>query len=132
MTQDFTKIGIQPKPPDDALTDMIRNGVPPVSGKAGLTRMLDKLSGDVPLGADAPTRPLRKFIAGSWALQHMVKYGLGAALLLLAGLAFCWVSVKGEFSLRNLALGVACLAAAFVLGRAARGEARALRSISKA
>ena len=133
MTQDFTKIGIQPAPPpDDALTETIRAGLPPASGKAGFARALDKLTGDVPPGADAPTKPLRKFIAGSSALLHVLKYGVGAAAAFVVGLIFCYAGLEDKFSPQRFAIGIGALAVAFLLARAAWGAARALHSISKA
>ena len=133
MTQDFTKVGIQPKlPPGDGLTETIRHGVPPASGKAGLARAWGKLTGEVPLGADAPTKPLRKFIAGSSALLHVLKHASGALLALIIGSMFCYVSISDEFSAQRVAIGIGGLAAAFIMGRWSWHAARELQSISKA
>jgi hypothetical protein len=133
MTQDFTKVGIQPElPPGDALTETIRHGLPPASGKAGLARAWGKLTGDVPPGADAPTKPMRKFIAGSSALLHVLKFGFGALVALIIGLMFCYVSIADAFSAQRLAIGIGGLAAACLLGRWSWQAARELRSIAKA
>jgi len=133
MTQDFTKVGIQPElPPGDGLTEVIRHGVPPASGKAGMARAWGKLTGDIPAGADAPTKSLRKFIAGSSALLHVLKFGFGAIVALIIGLMFCYVSIVDEFSAQRCAIGIGGLAAALIMGRWAWQAARELRSISKA
>jgi len=133
MTQDFTKVGIQPElPPGDGLTETIRHGLPRATGKAGLARAWGKLTGDIPPGADAPTKPLRKFIAGSWALLYVLKYGFGAVVALMVGLMFCYVSIADEFSAQRLAIGIGGLAGAFIMGRWSWHAARELRSISKA
>lgn len=133
MTQDFTKVGIQPKlPPGDHLTETIRHGLPPASGKAGLARAWGKLTGEIPPGADAPTKPLRKFIAGGWALLYVLRYAFGAVVALLVGLMFCYVSIADEFSAQRLAIGIGGLAASFLMGRSSWRAARELKSISKA
>jgi len=133
MTQDFTKVGIQPElPPGDDLTETIRHGLPRATGKAGLARAWGKLTGEVPPGADAPTKPLRKFIAGSWALLYVLKYGFGAVVALMVGLMFCYVSITDGFSAQRFAIGIGGFAAAFIMGRWSWHAARELRSISKA
>jgi hypothetical protein len=134
MGQDFSKVEIQPEPaePSDPLTEAVRTGIPPQSGLSGLKLGVEKLTGAVPMGIDAPTKGLRKAIGGGWELLSVLKHGFCALFFLLLGVACCYFGVKDKFEIEVLALGVASLVLAAVLGRLALQAARNLGSIAKA
>ncbi len=132
MVQDFTKVGIPQEPEErDPLTDVVRSGIKPPMGREGLRLGIQKLTGTVPLGVDAPTKGLRKFIGGGWELLSFLKFGFLAVVFLVVGVAFCYFGAEGQhFGLKMV--GLASLALCAVLARFAFHAARNLRSIAKA
>jgi hypothetical protein len=133
MTVDFTK-DMQPSEegPEDSLTQAVRHGIAPRSGLAGLGLALDKLTGHVPLGIDAPTKAGRKVIAGSWALLGVLKYGALGLFFLLVGIGFCFTGMHGRIDFKLLGFGLGGLLLGAVSTRWAIHAARNLRSIARA
>lgn len=131
MVQDYTKIGIQPEQaePSDPLTEAIRAGT---SQQPGLGMAIKKLTGEVPMGSDAPTKGLRKGIAGAWELLAVVKYGLGTVFFLLFGCLFTYFGVAPAFAPTFFALGIGGLALSALCARWTLHAARNLRSIARA
>ena len=132
MVQDFTKVGTPLKPEEwDPLTDVVRNGIQPPRGWEGLRLGFQKLTGSVPLGVDAPTKGLRKFIGGGWELLSLLKFGFLAIVCLVVGIAFCYFGAEGQH-LGMKIFGLVCLALFAVFARWTFHAARNLRSITKA
>jgi hypothetical protein len=131
MAQDFTKIGIQPEQAEasDPLTEAIRHGT---SQQPGLGMAVQKLTGEVPMGSDAPTKGLRKGIAGAAELYAVLKYGFGTAVFLLFGCAFTYVGVAPAFAPKLLAFGIGSLALSALFARWTLHAARNLRLIARA
>jgi len=57
----------------DELTRAVREGVRPEGMKERLRLAADKLTGNVPMGIDAPNKSLRKTIGGAAELLHLIK-----------------------------------------------------------
>jgi hypothetical protein len=117
---------------DDELTRAVREGVRPEGVKEKLEFAADKLTGNVPMGIDAPNKTVRKTIGGASELLHLLKYGFTGLILFLAGVAFLYVGVTGEINLTMFALGAALLLLGLWGLRSAYRAGRNLRSISKA
>jgi hypothetical protein len=131
MVQDYTKIGIQPEPAEepDPLTELIRAGS---SQQPGLGMAVKKLTGEVPMGADAPSKGLRKGITGAWELLSVVKYGFGTVFFLLFGGVFTYFGVVPAFAPTLFAFGIGGLALSALSARWTLHAARNLRSIARA
>lgn len=119
-------------PGEDELARAVREGVRPEGMKERLKLAADKLAGNAPMGIDAPSKTLRKTIGGAAELLHLLKYGFLGVFLFLAGGAFLYVGVSGEFNLTTLVLGVGLLLLGIWGLRSAYRAGRNLRSISKA
>ena len=134
MVRDFRKIGLQAKPAErrDPLTEAIRTGLPSPSGPAGAKLAVDKLAGTQPMGIDAPTKGLRKLIAGGSELHSVLEYGFGAVFFLLLGVACCYLALSERFDLNIFGFGIGSLALGAFLLRSALRALRNLRSISRA
>ena len=117
---------------DDDLTRRVRQGVFADSGKEGLRLAMDKLTGNVPLGVNAPTKSLRKLIGGGGELlEFLVSGGLGLLLLLL-GTVFLWVGIGVPPDWSVLGVGAALVLIALLALRSARTALRKLRAIARA
>lgn len=131
MVQDYTKIGIQPEQAEasDPLTEAVRAGT---SQKPGLGMIVKKLTGEIPMGIDAPTKGLRKGIAGASELLAVLRYGFGAAVFLLVGCVFMYAGVASGFAPKSFAFGIGNLALSALFGRWTLHAAKNLRSIARA
>ena len=116
----------------DELTRAVREGVRPEGMKERLRLAADKLTGNVPMGIDAPNKSLRKTIGGAAELLHLIKYGFLGLFMSLAGAMFLYVGVSGELNLTILALGAGMLLLGIWGLKSAYRAGRNLRSISKA
>jgi hypothetical protein len=114
------------------MTDAVREGITPRSGLGGLRLGVEKLAGAVPMGIDAPSKGMRKAIGGGWELLSVLRYGFLALVLLIIGVACCYLGARGPFEIEVLALGVGSLALAALFARWTLKAARNLRSIGKA
>ena len=132
--RDFTKGGVHEtsEQEPDPVTEAIRSGVERKTGIEGLKLGLAKLSGDVPMGVDAPTKGLRKTIGGGWELLHLLKYGFLSAFLLLAGGLFLWAGTHEKIDLKLLGVAAILLVLGLISGRWAVRAGRNLRAITKA
>jgi hypothetical protein len=110
----------------------VRDGVKPEDVKERLQLAADKLAGNVPLGADASSKSLRKGIAGSAELLAIIGHGLFGLLLVVLGALFLSVGLQAHFNLDIFSIGALLLILGMWSLRAARRAARNLRAISKA
>ncbi len=91
----------------DELTRVVREGVPRPQGiKEALKLAGDKLTGRVPLGADASSKTVRKTLAASSELLAVVKFGFVGSLLVLLGALFIWAGFSGSVNWQTLGVGV--------------------------
>ncbi len=116
----------------EEIARLVRDGVKPESAKERLQLAADKLSGNVPLGVDAPNKILRKGIAGSAELLALIKYGLFGLLLVIFGALFLSVGIQSKFNLDLLGIGAILLTLGIWSLKAACRAARNLKAISKA
>ncbi|MET0855701.1 MAG: hypothetical protein ABWY27_03025 [Telluria sp.] len=132
--QDFTKVGIQPEQAEtpDSLTEAIRAGLPPGSARSGWEIGVKKLTGEIPMGMDAPTKGLRKFTAGASELLVVLRCGFGTLAFLLSG-GFCsYTGLSKGFDFKWLAFAMGSLVMAGLFARGTLHAVRNLRSILKA
>jgi hypothetical protein len=117
---------------DAAYTDMVRSGVVRDDARGRLSLAMKQFSGEVPLGVDAPTRGLRKFIGGGGELLAVVRNGLlGLALSVLGG-GFIWASWGAPPQWLGIGMGAAMLLLGLWLLRAAWLAQRRFRAILRA
>ena len=122
-----------PLSPEQArLTQAIRDGVSANTLREGVAMAAGKLSGRIPLGADAPTKALRKVIGGGGELLELLRSGFFGILALLLGPLFLWVGFSGVVQWSLIGLGFGCLIVAAVLLRSAARAFRNLRTITRA
>ncbi|WP_291987643.1 hypothetical protein [Luteitalea sp.] len=114
------------------VTAMVRSGVVRDDPRGRLSLALQQLSGEVPLGVDAPTRRLRKVIGGGGELLAVVRAGLFGFVLIVLGSGFIWASLQSPVSWMGLGLGAVMLGAGVWLLRAAWRAQRRLRAIMRA
>jgi hypothetical protein len=79
----------------------IRHGVAPTTVRAGLPLAADKFTGRVPLGADAPTKTLRKVLGGGGELLELLRSLMFGLLALIIGAALIWVGCQLPTSTDN-------------------------------
>jgi hypothetical protein len=84
--------------------------------------LLKKLSGEVPMGVDAPTK----------SLLDVLKFGLLGVFLSLGGLLFLAVGLVGDGDLTLIGLGAAVAGIGLWSLRSARDAVKRLRAISQA
>lgn len=125
----------QPGTPEDAdadLTALVRTGVVGNHPRGRFALALKQLSGEVPLGVDAPTRGLRKTIGGGGELLVVLRDGFFGLVLALLGPLFIWASWRAPVYWMGIGLGAALLLAGLWLLRAAWRAQRRLRAILRA
>lgn len=104
----------------------------PTTPGARLRTAMKKMSGELPLGVDAPTRGLRKFLGGAGELLVVLRDGFFGLLLVLLGPVFIWAGWGPPPSWITLAVGVGCLPPGLWLLRAAWRAQHRFRAILKA
>lgn len=119
-------------PEQARLAKTIRDGVGANTLREGVAMAAGKLSGRIPLGADAPTKALRKVIGGGGELLELLRSGFFAILGLLLGPMFLWVGLTGVIQWGLIGLGFGCLVMAVFLLRIAARAFRNLRTITRA
>lgn len=118
---------------DAAITALVRTGVQPENFRERLRLVAQQATGDVPRGVDAPTRGLRKGIAGAHALLSVVRNSLVGFILAGLGLLFTWAGVYTRpIYWYAVALGGALLLVGGWLLRSAWRGRRQLRAILRA
>jgi hypothetical protein len=116
----------------DEIERLVREGVKPKTMKERFQLMADKLTGNVPLGADASRKGLRKGIAGSAELLSLIKFGVFGLLLVVFGAMFLFVGLHGQFNVDVFSIGALLLILGIWSLREARKAGRNRRAISKA
>jgi hypothetical protein len=116
----------------ETLTQRVRHGVFADSVSGGLRLAAGKLAGNVPLGINAPTKPLRKLIGGGSELLELLRYAALGLILALIGALLLWVSLSGEPDWKMLGIGAALLGISVWPLRGARTALRNLRAITRA
>lgn len=123
----------RPQSPDQAhLTKMIREGVNANTLREGLAMAAGKLSGRIPMGADAPSKTMRKAIGGGGELLELLRSGFFGVLGLILGPLFIWVGVQGVVAWNLIGIGAGALLVALLCLRSAVRAFRNLRTISRA
>jgi hypothetical protein len=100
--------------------------------RGGLALAAGKLSGRIPMGADAPTKTLRKVIGGGGELLEVLRSGFFGILGLVLGPLFLWAGFSGAIQWSLIGLGFGCLIVAAVLLRSAARAFRNLLTIRRA
>jgi hypothetical protein len=114
------------------LTQRVRHGVFADSVSGGLRLAAGKLAGNVPLGSDAPTKPLRKLIGGGGELLELLRYAALGLILALFGAMMLWVGLSDGPDWKMLGIGAALLGISVWPLRGARAALRNLRAIARA
>jgi hypothetical protein len=109
----------------------IRHGVAPTTVRAGLHLAADKFTGSVPLGADAPTKTLRKVLGGGGELLELLRSLMFGLLALIIGAALIWVGCQQPLQWKFLAVGAIVLVIGAFFLRAARTAFLNLRTIAR-
>lgn len=136
MNPDSASIGIlndQPVAlePLDPLTQAVRAGLPR-SGLSAAQLAIGKLTGEVPVGIDAPTLKTRKLLMGGWALLAALRWAVLGLILIFVGAVCCYLGLHEGFDLRFFGFGISSLALAAVFARWAMHSARELRYVVRA
>ena len=120
-------------PPEQArLAATIRDGTSANTIREGVAMAAGNLSGRIPLGADAPTKLLRKTIGGGGELLELLRSGFLSLMGLLLGPVFLWVGFSGVIQWSVVAIGFGLLGVGVFLLRAAVRAFRNLRTIMRA
>jgi hypothetical protein len=115
-----------------ALTQRVRQGVFADSVSDGLRLAAGKLAGTVPLGINAPSKGLRKWIGGGSELLELLRCAALSVMLGLFGAIFLWVGLADQPNWKMLGIGTALLGLSWWPVRGARAALRNLRAISRA
>jgi len=117
----------------DELTRTVRDGVPRPHGiKEAIKLTGDKLSGRVPLGADASNKTVRKTLAGGSELLAVVKFSFLGSILVLLGAVFIWAGFSGGANWQTLGVGVVVVLLGGWCLKTAIGAFQRLQSIRRA
>ncbi len=112
---------------------VIATGLPPAKGLAGLQRGWAKLTGQLPLGVDAPTPLLRKTIGGGTALLECIRFGFLALLMVVIGLMLVFASLSSnQPHLIMTLIGLALLPLAYWFFQTAQQKWRLLCAVAQA
>lgn len=112
---------------------MIATGLPPAQGWAGLQRGWAKLTGQLPLGVDAPTALLRKTIGGGAALLECIRFGFLALLMVVvAGLLLFASLSSSQPNMMMTLIGLALLPLAYWFFQTAQKKWQLLRAVVQA
>jgi hypothetical protein len=135
MVQDLTKVGIQQSNdgPIDPLTQLIREVRGNRDHPVGKQLVTDRLTGQAPIGVDAPSLGARKLIADSYTLLHTLQLLAGTLFSLVIGADLIWLSFRATgFDWKFFSIGTGLLLLGLWLGRNCKRGFRELRAISKA
>jgi hypothetical protein len=115
-----------------ALTQRVRQGVFADSMSDGLRLAAGKLAGNVPLGINAPTKPLRKWIGGGGELLELLRFAVLGLFLALFGALMLWAGFSDGPNWKMLGIGAGLLGISVWPLRGARAALRNLRAIARA
>ena len=117
---------------EEAVTAMIRDGVEAADDlKSAVVLAYDKMAGNVPLGATAPNKGLRKCIGASHEVLSVIKWSIRGIILAPIGL-LCLSSYSSGSGPSALVLGVGFLALGLFSMHCAYHSYRTLRAILRA
>lgn len=112
---------------------VIATGLPPVQGWAGLQRGWAKLTGQLPLGVDAPTPLLRKTIGGGAALLECIRFGFLALLMVVGAVLLLFASLgSSQPNMLMTLIGLALLPLAYWFFQTAQQKWQLLHAVVKA
>lgn len=111
---------------------LVRSGVVSDDPRGRLSIALKKLSGELPLGVDAPTRGLRKAISGGGEFLALVRDGVVGLVFAVLGPGFIWASWGPPIYWMGAGIGAALLLAGLWLVRAAWRAQRRFRAVLRA
>jgi hypothetical protein len=116
----------------DDVTRLIREGRRPEDLKGRMQLAVDKLSGDAPLGVDAPNKTVRKALGGGGSLLAVLNLGIVGVLALVFAALFIWGAFMGRFDVKMLGYGAIALAVAALCLRKAWRTWRTFKAIVRA
>jgi hypothetical protein len=116
----------------DDVTRLIREGRRPEDLKGRMQLAVDKLSGDAPLGVDAPNKTVRKVLGGGGSLLAVLNLGIVGVLALVFAALFIWGAFMGSFDVKMLGYGAIALAVAALCLRKAWRTWRTFKAIVRA
>lgn len=112
---------------------VIATGLPPAKGLAGLQRGWAKLTGQLPLGVDAPTPLLRKTIGGGAVLLECIRFGFLALLIAVIASLLLFASLgSSQPNLIMTLIGLTLLPLAYWFFQTAQQKWRLLCAVAQA
>jgi len=117
----------------DELARIVSEGVPRPQGiKEALKLTGDKLTGRVPLGADASNKTVRKTLAGGTELLSLLKFSFIGSILVVLGALFIWAGFSRGVNWETLGVGVVVVMLGGWCLKTAMGAFQRLQSIRRA
>jgi hypothetical protein len=134
MTVDFTKIGIQSEQvrTTNARREAARSEVETIARMGGWEIITKRLTGELSMGAGAPSPALQKYIDKSWKLLQVLNNGFAGIIFLLVGALCLYSSMSAKTDWRILGLGLGAMALAILFFKGCTEAANRLRSTTKA
>ena len=117
---------------DQALTSLVRAGRRPGDVRGRRRLAVDKLAGNVPLGADAPNKTARKIIGGGGVLLDVLRSAFLALLSAPMGATLLYLGVGNELNAWMAGLGALLLVLGVYSGRQLVLSVRRFRAILRA